>query len=66
AINYMNDIKSEIKWVPPVPPKGTSTMAAVILRHIEDVMYKRATPQQAAQAFDSEAKGLLSAASSGS
>jgi len=66
GVKYMSDIKSEIKWVPPVPPKGTSTMAAVILRHIEDVMYKRATPQQAATAFDAEAKGLLAAAGSGS
>jgi multiple sugar transport system substrate-binding protein len=62
GVDYMNNIKSEIKWVPPVPPKGTSTMAAVVLRHVEDVMYGRATPTQAAQAFDSETKSLLAAA----
>ena len=62
GIEYMNDIKSEIKWVPPVPPKGTSTVGSVALRHIEDVMYKRATPAQAAAAFDSEVKGLLASA----
>ena len=27
AVDYLENIKTEIKWVPPVPPKGTSTVA---------------------------------------
>lgn len=62
GVNYIEAIKSEIKWVPPVPPKGTSTGAAVIQRHTQDVIFNRATPAQAAAAFKTEMDGLLAAA----
>ena len=63
AVKYLEDIKSEIKWVPPVPPKGTSTAAAVSQRHTQDVIFGRATPAAAAQAFTTELQGLITSAS---
>ncbi len=62
GVDYMQAIKPEIKWVPPVPPKGTSTVAQVAQRHTTDVVFGRATPAQAAAAFKTEVQNLLSAA----
>ena len=59
AVDYLQNIKSEIKWVPPVPPKGTSTVSAVTQRHLEDVIFGRATPASAAAAFKTEVQALL-------
>jgi multiple sugar transport system substrate-binding protein len=59
AVDYLENIKSEIKWIPPVPPKGTSTVASVAQRHAEDVIFSRATPAAAAAAFKTEVQGLL-------
>ncbi|MGN6200411.1 ABC transporter substrate-binding protein [Humibacter sp.] len=63
AVKYLEDIKSEIKWVPPVPPKGTSTVATVAQRHSQDVIFGRATPAAAASAFKTEIQGLIDSAS---
>ena len=63
AVQYLENIKSEIKWVPPVPPKGTSTVATVAQRHTQDVIFGRATPAAAASAFKTEVQGLISSAS---
>lgn len=62
AVNYLEEIQSEIKWVPPVPPKGTSTAASVAQRHTQDVIFGRATPAAAASAFKTELQGLISSA----
>ncbi|GAB3797303.1 extracellular solute-binding protein [Humibacter antri] len=62
GVKYLEDIKSEIKWVPPVPPKGTSTVAAVEQRHTQDVIFGRATPAAAAAAFKTEVQGLIDSA----
>ncbi|NNC13901.1 extracellular solute-binding protein [Planctomonas sp. JC2975] len=59
AIAYMQNVTSEISWVPPVPPKGTSTVAQVAQRHTQDVIFNRATPADAAAAFKSEVQSLL-------
>jgi multiple sugar transport system substrate-binding protein len=63
AVDYLQNIKSEIKWVPPVPPKGTSTAASVAQRHTQDVVFGRATPADAAKAFTTELQGLINSAS---
>jgi multiple sugar transport system substrate-binding protein len=42
-----------------VPPKGTSTVSSVTQRHVEDVIFGRATPAAAAAAFKTEVQGLL-------
>ncbi|GAB3397553.1 extracellular solute-binding protein [Humibacter soli] len=63
AVDYLAKIKSEIKWVPPVPPRGTSQVGSTAQRHTEDVIFGRATPSAAAAAFKTEVQGLLSAAS---
>lgn len=63
GLQYLENIKSEIKWVPPVPPKGTSTVSAVSQRHSEDVIFGRATPAAAAAAFKTEVQALLDSAS---
>ena len=62
GVQYLQDIKNEIKWVPPVPPKGTSTVASVAQRHTQDVIFGRATPSAAADAFKTEVEGLISSA----
>jgi multiple sugar transport system substrate-binding protein len=49
--------------VPPVPPKGTSTVASVAQRHTQDVIFGRAAPAAAAAAFKTEVQGLLDSAS---
>ena len=59
AVTYMQNVKSEISWVPPIPPKGTSTVAQVAQRHTEDVVFGRATPSAAASAFRAEVQSLL-------
>ena len=59
AVDYLEKIKSEIKRVPPVPSKGTSTVASVSQRHTEDVIFGRATPAAAAAAFRTEVQSLL-------
>ncbi|MCL2515648.1 MAG: extracellular solute-binding protein [Microbacteriaceae bacterium] len=63
GVNYLESIKSEVTNVPPVPPKGTSTVAAVVQRHEQDVIFGRATPAAAAAAFKTEVEGLISSAS---
>ncbi|HWU47656.1 MAG TPA: extracellular solute-binding protein [Humibacter sp.] len=63
AVQYLENIKSELKWVPPVPPKGTSTVASVAQRHTQDVIFGRAAPAAAAAAFKTEVQGLLDSAS---
>jgi len=62
AVDYLEAIKPEVKNVPPVPPKGTSTTATVAQRHIQDLIFDRATPAAAAKAFKSEIEGLISSA----
>ncbi|WP_243064402.1 ABC transporter substrate-binding protein [Humibacter sp. RRB41] len=62
GVKYLEDIKSEIKWVPPVPPKGTSTVATVLQRHTQDVIFGRAKPADAATAFKTEVQGLIDSA----
>jgi len=59
AVDYLENVTKEIKWVPPVPPKGTSTVASVSQRHTEDVIFGRATPAAAAAAFRTEVQSLL-------
>jgi multiple sugar transport system substrate-binding protein len=59
AVDYLSKIKSEIKWVPPVPPKGTSTVSSVAQRHEQDVIFGRATPAAAAAAFRTEVQSLI-------
>jgi multiple sugar transport system substrate-binding protein len=63
GVKYLQNIKDEINWVPPVPPKGTSTVAAVCQRHTQDVIFGRATPADAAAAFKTEVEQLISSAS---
>jgi multiple sugar transport system substrate-binding protein len=59
GLEFLDDIKKDIKWVPPVPPTGTSTGGAVIQRHLEDVVFGRASSSAAAKAMHTELEGLL-------
>jgi len=45
-----------------VPPKGTSTVATVLQRHTQDVIFGRAKPADAATAFKTEVQGLIDSA----
>jgi multiple sugar transport system substrate-binding protein len=62
GVAYLESIKDEVKSVPPVPPKGTSTVGAVIQRHEQDVIFGRATPAAAAAALKTEVEGLIESA----
>jgi multiple sugar transport system substrate-binding protein len=62
GVNYLEAIKNEVKSVPPVPPKGTSTVGTVLQRHTQDVIFGRATPDAAAKAFKTEVESLISSA----
>jgi multiple sugar transport system substrate-binding protein len=62
GVDYLEAIKNEIKSVPPVPPKGTSTVGTVLQRHTQDVVFGRATPAAAAGAFKSEVESLIASA----
>jgi len=66
GVDYMQNIETEVKSVPPVPPMGASQAAAICQRHSEDVIFNRATPASAAAALKSELQSALDSASSGS
>lgn len=62
AVDYMQNVQDEVKWVPPVPPMGASQAAAICQRHTQDVIFNRASPAAAAAALKSELQSALSAA----
>ena len=64
AVDYLAKIKPEIKWVPPVPPVGTSQVSSTAQRFIEDVIFNRSSPAAAAAGFRSAVQSLVSSASS--
>jgi multiple sugar transport system substrate-binding protein len=59
AVKYIQEVKSEIKWVPPVPPTGSSTVGTVAQRYTQNVVFGKQTPADAAAAFRTEVEGLL-------
>lgn len=52
AITYLDSIK--VGDAPRVTPKGASAIESILGRHTEDVLFGRATPDEAAKAFISE------------
>jgi multiple sugar transport system substrate-binding protein len=60
AVAYLDTIK--VSDPPRVTPKGASTIEAILGRHTEDVLFGRATPEQAAKAFITELQGEINSA----
>jgi multiple sugar transport system substrate-binding protein len=60
AAGYLDTIK--VGPAPRVTPNGASTVEAILTRHTEDVLFNRATPDQAAAAFIKELQAAIDAA----
>ncbi len=62
SLTFVQSIKDELGPTPNVPPKGTSTSASVIQRHLQDVLFGRASSADAAKATVSELQNLIASA----
>jgi multiple sugar transport system substrate-binding protein len=60
AAKYLDTIK--VGAAPRVTPKGASTIETILKRHTEDVLFGRATPEQAAKAFTTELQSEIDSA----
>ncbi|OXM59781.1 ABC transporter substrate-binding protein [Amycolatopsis vastitatis] len=60
AADYLNQLK--VSDPPRVTPNGASTVETILKRHTEDVLFGRATPDKAAQAFITELQADIDAA----
>lgn len=60
TVKYENDMVSKFGPAPAPPPKGHSEFKTLLTQTAEDVMYGRATPQQAAIQFVTQAPQALS------
>ncbi len=60
AADYLNQIT--VTDPPRVTPNGASTVETILKRHTEDVLFDRATPDKAAQAFIAELQADIDAA----
>jgi pectin-derived oligosaccharide transport system substrate-binding protein len=61
AYAFEQSVAATLQPAPPPPPKGAGTVKATFQRIYDDVMFGRATPEQAAQRFMTEAQQALSA-----
>jgi len=60
AADFLDAVK--VSKPPRVTPNGASTIEAILKRHTEDVLFGRATPQQAAEKFIAELQAEIKAA----
>ncbi|WP_226346965.1 ABC transporter substrate-binding protein [Agilicoccus flavus] len=51
AIAYLDAIEPHVAPTPPLTPKGASSFEDVLIRHGQDVLFGRATPEAAGAAF---------------
>ncbi|GHC99693.1 ABC transporter substrate-binding protein [Zhihengliuella salsuginis] len=61
-LDFMSEIEPEIAGTPVVPPQGSSDAQNVLSRHLEQVLFKQASPAQAAEAFTAEVAGMIESA----
>jgi multiple sugar transport system substrate-binding protein len=60
ATEYLNTVP--VSDPPRITPNGASTIEAILKRHTEDVLFERATPEQAAASFIKEVQSEVDAA----
>jgi multiple sugar transport system substrate-binding protein len=60
AAEYLDTLK--VGTAPRVTPNGASNLEAIIKRHTEDVLFDRATPEQAAKTFITELQAEIDGA----
>jgi pectin-derived oligosaccharide transport system substrate-binding protein len=60
AVDFLNNTK--VGTTPQVTPKGASNIETILKRHTEDVLFERATPDKAADAFIKELQAEIDAA----
>jgi multiple sugar transport system substrate-binding protein len=59
ALDFLTAIKPELGAPPAVPPTGSSKAADALGRHTTDVLFGRASAQDAAAAFKSDADNMI-------
>lgn len=59
AYDFEKSVGGQLDQAPPPPPKGSGTVKATFQRVYDDVIFGRATPQEAAERFMTEAKQAL-------
>ncbi|MEE9094534.1 ABC transporter substrate-binding protein [Pseudarthrobacter phenanthrenivorans] len=59
ALDFLTEIKPELGDAPAVPPTGSSKAADALGRHTTDVLFGRASVQDAAAAFKSDADNMI-------
>lgn len=62
ALSFLTAIKPDMGPTPVVPPVGTSKVADALGRHATDVLFGRASAQDAAAAFKNDADNLIKSA----
>ena len=62
ALDFLTEIKPELGQPPAVPPTGSSSAANALGRHVTDVLFGRASAQDAAAAFKTDADNMISSA----
>lgn len=62
GLEYLANIKDDVSVVPPLPPKGTSTVGTILGNALENVIYGKSTPSEAAQSFNSQVKSAIAEA----
>jgi multiple sugar transport system substrate-binding protein len=60
AVAYLDTLK--VGQAPRVTPNGASSVETILKRHTEEVLFERATPDQAAAAFIKELQAEIDAA----
>ncbi|NJP95485.1 sugar ABC transporter substrate-binding protein [Nonomuraea sp. FMUSA5-5] len=62
ALAFTTAVTKKVGAAPPITPKGASEVATVLDRYNQQVLYGKATPQAAAQAFIKELQASITAA----
>ncbi len=59
AIAYLDSLEPHLAPTPPLTPQGASSFEDVLIRHGQDVLFGRATPQAAGESFVNEMRTAI-------